>query len=61
LEETKEYSLKIKRNGAHYVLIRRETFVDDVCIIDDIAAEEEAASNCENEIHGAAERHKYTN
>jgi len=53
--------IEVKRNGAHDVLIRRKAFVDHVCILDNIAAEEEASSNCENEVHGTAEWHEYAN
>lgn len=53
--------IEVKRNSAYDILIRRKTFVDHVCVIDDIAAEEEASSNCVNEVHGPAKRYEYAN
>jgi hypothetical protein len=47
--------LEIKANSAHDELIRGEPVIDQVRIIDDVAAEEERAANGEDEVHRAPE------
>ena len=49
------YSLDVKADGRRDVLVVREPVGDHVRVIDDVAAEQQATTSCEDEVHGAAE------
>lgn len=53
--------LKIKTNGSHDVLVRWQALIDEVGVIDDVATEDKASSDCEDNIHGATKRNEQTN
>ena len=48
-------SLEVKTDGAHDVLVRRQALVDDIGVVDNVTAEDEATTNSEDEVHGTAE------
>jgi hypothetical protein len=60
-EDVKEEvdEIKIEANRSQDVLVRRETAVDEVRVIDDISTEQQRASDGVNEIESGAEREKY--
>ena len=49
------YSLDVEANGRRNVLVVREPVGDHVRVIDDVAAEQQATTSGEDEVHGAAE------
>ena len=50
-----EHILKIQANGTHDVLVRGETLVDVVGVVDDIATEEKATDDGNNEVESTIE------
>jgi len=48
--------LEVKADSAHNVLIRRETLVDHVGVVDDISTEKEGADDGIDEIESTVER-----
>lgn len=48
------YSLDVEANGRRNVLVVREPVGDHVRVIDDVAAEQQATTSGENEVHRAA-------
>jgi hypothetical protein len=53
--------IEVKANCPHDVLIRRESVIDEVCVVDDITTEEQSTSNSEYEIEGRAEGDEHAN
>jgi len=49
-----ENSLKVKTDRAHDVFVRRQALVNDIGVVDDVTAKDEATTNCEDKVHGAA-------
>lgn len=50
--------LKIKADGTHNIFIGRQALVNIVCVVNNVTAENEAAPNGKDEVHGAAERNE---
>lgn len=53
--------LKIQTDSSHDELIRRKPAVNHICVIDDVTAENEATTNCIDEIHCVTERNENPN
>jgi len=56
-EDVKEEidKIEVKTDGAHDVLVRRQALVDDIGVVDNVTAEDEATTNGEDKVHGTAE------
>jgi len=59
IEETQDVKeeideIKVKTDRAHDVLVRRQALVNDIGVVDDVTAKDEATTNCEDKVHGAA-------
>lgn len=52
------YSLQVEADRRKDVLVRRQPLRDHVGVVDDVPAEDQAAANGEDQVHGAAERHE---
>lgn len=52
------YSLQVEADRREDVLVRRQPLRDHVGVVDDVPAEDQAAANGEDQVHGAAERHE---
>ena len=52
---TKVHKVKVEGDGAHDVLVWRQARVDQVRIVDDVAAEDEAAADRVDETEGVRE------
>ncbi len=54
-------SLKIETDCTHDEFIRGKPFVDKVCVVYNVTAEDEATSDSIDEIHSAIKWKKYAN
>ena len=52
---TKVHKVKVEGDGAHDVLVWRQARVDQVRVVDDVAAEDEAAADRVDEAEGVRE------
>ena len=52
-------SLKVEADCRSDILVMRQSLRDRVGVIDDVATEEQAAKEGEDEVHSAAERNEY--
>jgi len=59
--EEKVDEVEVKTDRAHDVFVGRQALVDEICVIDDVSAEDEATTNREDKVHGAAERDENSN
>jgi len=53
--EEKIDKIKVETDRSQDVLVRRQTVIDHVCVINNIAAEDEATTDSKHHVHGAAE------
>ena len=61
LPQRQRHLLQVEADGSGDVLVVRQSLRDDVGIVDDVAAEEQAAADCEDDVHGAAEGYEHSN
>lgn len=54
-------SLKVQTDCSHDILIRRQSAVDRIGVVDDVTTEQKGSTDRVDEIHGLAERDENTN
>lgn len=54
-------ALEIEADSPHDVLVGGQALVDDVCVINDVATENETSSDCHDEIKCAVEGEEHSN
>lgn len=53
--------LKVQADSSHDVLVRRQSVIDVVGVVDDVSAKQQASASSEYEVHSLSEGDEYSN